>query len=131
MSEERRCSTVQRPKFLCLWQIRLPLPGIVSILHRISGAALFFLLPFLIYLLDLSLASPEDFSRFLRYWDCWPVKLLLLGLLWAYLHHFFAGLRYLMLDLQWGLALPCARRSARLVLIVSLGLTLILGVKLW
>ena len=121
----------QRPKHLALNQIRLPLPGIVSILHRVSGAGLFLLLPFLLYLLDRSLGSAETFETFSAVVDHPLVKLLLMGLLWAYLHHFCAGIRFLLLDLHKGIELEQARQSARLVLIVSLTLTVILGVWLW
>ncbi|MDR2690459.1 MAG: succinate dehydrogenase, cytochrome b556 subunit [Azoarcus sp.] len=120
-----------RPKYLNVVQIRLPLPGIVSIFHRVSGAGLFLLLPFLIWLLDLSLTSESSFVQFKAVIGHPLVKLLLLGLLWAYLHHFCAGIRFLLLDVHKGLDLPCARRSARIVLIVSLALTAIIGVKLW
>jgi succinate dehydrogenase / fumarate reductase cytochrome b subunit len=121
----------QRPKFLALNEIRLPLPGIVSILHRISGAGLFLFLPFLLFLLDRSLGSPESFATFSAIVDNFLVKLILLGLLWAYLHHFCAGIRFLLLDLHVGGDLQPARNSARLVLIVSLALTVLIGVKLW
>ena len=121
----------QRPKHLALNQIRLPLPGIVSILHRVSGAGLFLLLPFLLYLLDRSLGSAETFETFSAVVDHPLVKLLLMGLLWAYLHHFCAGIRFLMLDLHKGLELEEARKSSKIVLVVSLTLTLIIGVVLW
>ncbi|HCO78149.1 MAG TPA: succinate dehydrogenase, cytochrome b556 subunit [Rhodocyclaceae bacterium] len=120
-----------RPKFLDLREIRLPLPGIVSILHRISGGGLFLFLPFLIYLFDLSLTSPETFATYKAIVGHWFVKLILLGLLWAYLHHFCAGVRFLLLDLHKGIELEPARQSARVVLMVSLALTVILGVWLW
>ncbi len=120
-----------RPKFLALNEIRLPLPGIVSILHRISGAGLFLLLPFLLYLFDRSVGSPETFETFAAVVSNPLAKLLLLGLLWAYLHHFCAGIRFLLLDMHKGLDLVSARKSARLVLIVSLTLTVLIGVKLW
>lgn len=121
----------KRPKFLDLREIRLPLPGIVSILHRISGAGLFLFLPFLIYLFDLSLTSPETFATYKAIVGHWFVKLILLGLLWAYLHHFCAGIRFLLLDLHKGVELEPARQSARVVLMVSLALTVILGIWLW
>ena len=121
----------QRSKHLVLNQIRLPLPGIVSILHRVSGAGLFLLLPFLLYLLDRSLGSAETFETFSAVVDHPLVKLLLMGLLWAYLHHFCAGIRFLMLDLHKGLKLEEARKSSKIVLVVSLTLTLIIGVVLW
>ncbi|NMG63725.1 succinate dehydrogenase, cytochrome b556 subunit [Azoarcus indigens] len=121
----------QRPKHLAIHEIRLPLPGIVSILHRVSGAGLFLLLPFLLFLFGRSLGSPETFATFEAVVSHPLAKLVLLGLLWAYLHHFCAGIRFLLLDLHQGLDLPSARNSARIVLVVSLALTVIIGVKLW
>ncbi|MCB1909610.1 MAG: succinate dehydrogenase, cytochrome b556 subunit [Rhodocyclaceae bacterium] len=121
----------QRPKFLTLNEIRLPLPGIVSILHRVSGAGLFLMLPFLLMLFGKSLGSEESFAAYKEIVSNPLAKLLLFGLLWAYLHHFCAGIRFLLLDMHQGLELEAARKSARVVLIVSLVLTLIVGVKLW
>lgn len=120
----------RRPKYLNLVAIRLPLPGFVSILHRVSGAVLFLTLPFLLYLFSSSLGSPESFDTYKQVVANPLVKLILLGLLWAYLHHFCAGIRYLFLDLNKGVDLVPARRSAWAVLAVSLPLTLILGVIL-
>jgi len=123
--------TKTRPKHLDLTKIRLPLPGLVSILHRISGFGLFLFLPFLLYLLQSSLASTDSYVRYRAAIDNPLVMLILLGLLWAYLHHFCAGIRFLLLDVHVGTDLPAARQSSRLVLAVSLVLTLILGVFLW
>lgn len=122
--------TKRRPKYLDLAQIRLPVPGFVSILHRLSGAALFLSLPFLLYLFASSVGSPETFDSYKAVVAHPLVKLILLGLLWSYLHHFCAGIRYLFLDLDMGVDLPAARGSAWTVLAVSLPLTLILGVIL-
>lgn len=120
-----------RPVSLNLLKIRLPLPGIVSIMHRISGAFLFLLIPFLLYVLQMSLSSAEGFAT-VRSWFAAPVaKLALLIVFWAYLHHFFMGLRYLALDLDIGVHLAQARLTAKLVLVVSIGLTLLIGVWLW
>lgn len=124
-------SARSRPKHLDLTQIKLPIPGIVSIMHRISGAGLFLLLPFLLYLLHASLASPETHAVFLGVVAHPLVKLLLLGLLWAFLHHFCAGIRYLALDLHIGTDLPSARASSFAVIGASLLLTLVFGVWLW
>ena len=121
----------QRPKFLALNEIRLPLPGIVSILHRVSGVGLFLMLPFLLYLFDRSLGSPESFATYKTVVANPLAKLLLLGLLWAYMHHFCAGIRFLLLDLHKGIDLQSARKSSRIVLIVSIALTVLIGVKLW
>lgn len=120
-----------RPKHLNLFQIRLPLPGIVSILHRVSGFGLFLLLPFLLYLLQQSLQSPESHAAAAALVGHPLVKLLLLGLLWAFLHHFCAGIRYLVLDLHIGTALEAARASSYAVFGVSLALTVVLGAWLW
>ena len=121
----------KRPKHLDLTKIKLPLPGVVSILHRISGAGLFLFIPFVLFLLQTSLASPEGFAAVKQVMGGGYAKLVLLGLLWALLHHFFAGLRFLAMDLHFGLDLPQARRSSITVLVASLSLTFLLGVWLW
>lgn len=123
--------TKQRPKFLALNEIRLPLPGIVSIFHRVSGAGLFLCLPILLWLFGMSLGSPESFENYKAAVGHPLLKLLLLGLLWAYLHHFCAGIRFLLLDMHKGLDLASARFSSKVVLAVSLTLTVLIGVKLW
>jgi succinate dehydrogenase / fumarate reductase, cytochrome b subunit len=125
-------SVKKRPKNLDLMKIRLPLPGIVSILHRISGVALFLIgIPFLLWVLSCSLASQEGFDGWRGAFNRPIVKLILIGFLWAYLHHFFAGIRFLALDMHKGISLPAARATSKLVLIVSIALTLIIGAWLW
>ncbi|MCE1186319.1 succinate dehydrogenase, cytochrome b556 subunit [Zoogloea sp.] len=121
----------QRPKHLALNEIRLPLPGFVSILHRISGAGLFLMLPVLLSLLGSSLGSPESYAAYQGVVSNIFVKLLLCGLLWAFLHHFCAGIRFLLLDVHVGVDKQSAVSSARTVLIVSLTLTVLLVAKLW
>jgi len=121
----------KRPKFLALHQIRLPLPGIVSILHRVSGAGLFLMLPLLLWLFDRSLGSPVAYDAYRDVVSNPLVKIVLFGLLWAYLHHFCAGIRFLLLDVHVGVDLEPARRSSVVVLIVSIVLTLAIGVALW
>ena len=120
-----------RPKFLGLTKIRLPLPGFVSILHRISGAALFLFAGVLLYLFQESLASPESYVRFRAFADHWLAKLFLTGMLWAFLHHFFAGLRFLLLDVDIGSELRTTRAMSWGVLGISLVLTVVVGVCLW
>jgi len=123
---------VKRPVYLNLVQIRLPLPGIVSILHRISGAALFlFGIPLLLWAVQASLASADSFASLKATWAHPLVKLVLIGLIWAYLHHLCAGIRYLFLDVHTGIELKPARQSSIIVLAVSLALTVIVGVRLW
>jgi succinate dehydrogenase / fumarate reductase, cytochrome b subunit len=126
----------QRPKYLSLpailFQIRLPLPGWVSILHRISGALLVF--PFaawLLYMLDHSLASEEGFRKIQGYLALSLVKLGLLVFVWAYCHHFCAGIRYLALDLNKGIELRPARISSAAVIVVSLLLTAYFATSIW
>jgi succinate dehydrogenase / fumarate reductase cytochrome b subunit len=120
-----------RPKFLALHQIRLPLPGIVSILHRASGALLFLALPLLLWMLQGSLRSIETYTGLTDALRQPLSKLFLLVVLWAFLHHFSAGVRYLLIDMHIGVQLAQARASSRWVLAVSLVLTVLLGVKLW
>lgn len=120
-----------RPKHLALNQIKLPLPGIVSILHRISGLLLFCAIPFLLLMLQYSLRSIETHTQLLGVLAHPLVKLLLLGLLWAFLHHYFAGLRHLAIDLHYVRHLAQARSSSKVVLAVSMVLTAWIGVKLW
>ena len=122
----------RRPVYLNLVQIRLPLPGFVSILHRISGAALFvFGIPLALYGLQQSLASADAYAGLTGSFAHPLCKLVLIGLLWAYLHHFCAGIRFLLLDLDIGGELKAARQSSVVVLVVSLALTLIIGARLW
>lgn len=122
----------QRPKNLDLTSIRLPLPGKVSILHRVSGAGIFLMLPLLLWIFQASVTSPESFEAFKAVVGHPLAKLILAGLIWAYMHHFCAGIRFLLLDVHVGVELQPARQSAAVVLAVSLVLTAVLwGVLLW
>jgi succinate dehydrogenase / fumarate reductase cytochrome b subunit len=116
----------KRPKNLDLTTIQLPLPGKVSILHRVSGAGMFICFPVLLWLFSASLSSPESFATFKAVAGMLPVKVVLAGLLWAFVHHFCAGIRFLLLDLHIGIEKEEARKSAVAVLAVSIPLTLIL-----
>lgn len=111
---------------------RLPLAGLVSILHRISGAAMFLVgLPLVLYLFQQSVVSEISFERYREFVSNPFVRLVLVGLIWAYLHHLFAGLRHLLMDLDIGLEKASGRRSAATVLALSLGLTVILAAKVF
>ena len=121
----------KRPKHLALHHIKLPLPGFVSILHRVSGLILFLALPLLLLMLQYSLRSIETYTQLLSVLAHPLLKLMLLGLLWAFLHHFCAGLRYLAIDLRYISNLTQARNSSKAVMIVSLALTVLAGAKLW
>lgn len=120
-----------RPKHLDLTKIRFPVMAIVSGMHRISGAVLFLFIPLLLWLLQQSLSTPQTFEAFKSAVSAPLLKLILLGLLWAYLHHLCAGIRHLALDLDRGTELGAARASSQAVLAVSIGLTLAAGAMLW
>ncbi|WP_454764526.1 succinate dehydrogenase, cytochrome b556 subunit [Cupriavidus campinensis] len=110
---------------------RLPWAGKVSILHRVSGALMFLLLPFVLYLFEQSVTSELSFAKFSALLSNGFVKLVVLALIWGYLHHFCAGIRYLLLDVHVGISKPASGKSAVAVLIVSLLLTLVFGLKLF
>ena len=117
-----------RPRFLQLLQIRQPITAVVSITHRISGVLLFLSLTFAVVLLHLSLRSEGDFLQVQAWLAAWPVRLIGIVLLWAILHHFLAGIRFLLLDLDIGLSLKAARASAWAVLLaVGLLFLLLIG----
>jgi len=121
-----------RPVYLDLPRIRLPLPGIVSILHRVSGAVLFLAgIPLLLAAVAGSIESPETYAELKAAWTHPVAKVVLVGFVWAYVHHFCAGIRYLLLDLDKGIDLESARRSSAVVVVVSAALTLIVGIRLW
>lgn len=121
----------RRPLWFNLSPLNLPLPGLVSIFHRVSGLLLFLGLVWFLFLLDMSLSSEAGFAHFRTYVGHPMVKAAMLVLLWAYLHHFCAGIRYLFLDLDKGVGLATTRKTSYAVLAVSLALTALLGVKLW
>jgi succinate dehydrogenase / fumarate reductase cytochrome b subunit len=137
MSEAvREVPKKERPEFRNihvteLSNYRLPLAGIVSILHRISGFLMFALLPFVLYLLEQSLRSEISFAYYQGIVSHPLVKLIILALVWGYMQHFCAGVRHLFMDLHYGLDKDSARKSAASVLVVSLALTLVVALKLF
>ena len=110
---------------------RLPAPGMVSILHRVSGALMFLLLAVVIWLLQLSLASESSFMRLKDVASQWWAKLLFLALAWALLHHLLAGIRYLLLDLHVGVEKAASVKSALVVFAISLPLTLLAALRIF
>ena len=119
-------------------QYRLPLAGVVSILHRASGAMMFALLPFVVWLFDVSLSSEVSYESFtsafalgIGFVPAWLVKLVVLGLIWAYLHHFIAGVRHLWMDATHSVTKEFGRQSAVVTLVLSVLLTVVLGAKLF
>lgn len=110
---------------------RLPLAGRVSILHRVSGALLFVFLPFLLYLFERSLTSTVTFGVFKAVLANLVVKVVVLVLTWAFLLHFCAGLRYLLMDTHRAVSKEDGKRTAAIVAIVSSLLTLAFALKLF
>lgn len=121
-----------RPVYLNLIAIRLPMPALVSILHRITGALLFLVgIPLLLWFIQRSLASPDAFQAAMSPLRTPFGKLVLFGLLWAYLFHLLAGLRHLALDLHIGITLAPARSSAAALLVLSVLLAIAIAARLW
>lgn len=117
---------------------RLPAAGWVSILHRVSGALMFLLLPFIIWLFDKSVSSEISFAKFraaftvgVGMYSAWFINLVVLALIWAYLHHLIAGLRHLFMDATHSVSREFGRSSAVFTLVVSIALTGLLGAKLF
>lgn len=128
--------TKNRPQFRNIYvtqlaSYRLPLAGLISILHRISGFLMFLLLPLILFLLEKSLTSEISFEYFKGFASHWFIKLIILALSWAYLHHFCAGIRHLIMDLHFGLDKDGARKSAVGVFAVSLPLAVLIALKLF
>lgn len=135
----------QRPEFRNIHALtdlptyRLPAAGWVSILHRVSGVLMFALLPFIIWMFDTSLSSEYSFARFkaafnsgLGFFPGWFAKLVALALIWAYLHHFIAGVRHLWMDVSHAaVSKEFGGTSAMVTLVLSILLTLVLGAKLF
>ncbi len=119
-------------------QYRLPLAGVVSILHRVSGLLMFMLLPFIVWLFDVSLTSEISYERFtsafvagIGFLPGWFIKLVALALIWSYLHHFIAGVRHLWMDMTHSVTKEQGRSSAVVTLVGSVVLTVALGAKLF
>jgi succinate dehydrogenase / fumarate reductase cytochrome b subunit len=119
-------------------QYRLPPAGVVSILHRASGALMFVLLPFIIWMFDVSVTSEVSFERFTAAFSAgigfvpgWLVKIVVLALIWSYLHHFIAGVRHLWMDMTHSVSKEQGHSSAMFTLVASILLTLVLGARLF
>lgn len=127
-----RQSARRRPVYLNLLRIRQPIPALTSILHRVSGALLFFAgVPLLLWGVQRSLGSPEAYEAFRGFIAQPLAKAALVILAWAYLHHLLAGFRHLLMDALVGLDLKPARLSATIATVAALALTLIVAIRLW
>lgn len=144
MTELTSGGRVKRPEFRNINALsdlptyRLPAAGWVSILHRISGVLMFLLMPFIIWMFDTSVSSEISFAKFAAIFTVglgilpgWVMKLVVLGLIWAYLHHFIAGVRHLWMDINHAVSKEFGKSSALTTLTLSIALTLILGAKLF
>ena len=120
-----------RPKNLNLFTIRLPINAVVSILHRVSGVGLFLALPLILLALQYSVRSPKSYAILTNLLDTWFVKLVLVGLSWAFFHHFFAGIRHLLQDIHWMTSLNNARFSSRVILWLVGITTIIFAIVIW
>lgn len=119
-------------------QYRLPIAGVVSILHRASGLLMFVLLPFVVWMFDESVTSEISYARFanafvagIGWVPAWCVKLVVLALIWSFLHHLAAGLRHVWMDVTHRVSKEAGRQSAIVTLVVSLALTALLGARLF
>ena len=106
----------QRPKNLNLFTIRLPVNAVVSILHRVSGVSLFLAIPLILLAFQYSVSSSQNYLMLANLLDTWLLKVLLIGLAWAFFHHFFAGIRHLLQDIHWMTSLNNARLSSKILL---------------
>lgn len=121
----------KRPKNLNLITIRFPLPAIVSILHRVSGLALFFLLPIFLWLFSYSLLSEQNFNTIQTFLSSPWMKFIIWVLLAPLCYHFVAGIRHLLMDMHVGETLKSGRMLARFTMIASIVLIILVGVWLW
>ena len=120
-----------RPKNLNLFTIRLPINAVVSILHRVSGVGLFLSIPLILWALQALLTSEASYQQLTGWLSMWFVKLMLIGLAWAFFHHFFAGIRHLLQDIHWMTSLNNARLSSRILLWLVGVSTAIFAVVIW
>ncbi len=120
----------KRPVFLNLFQIKLPAAALLSVAHRATGVVMFLLIPFCIYLLEMSVSDETGFHQVLAMIDSLPFQILLFLMLWILLHHLLAGIRYLLIDMDLGVDRIVARKSAWLVIISGFASASLLGVLL-
>jgi len=144
MSELSPSSRAKRPEFRNINAFndlpgyRWPLASLVSGMHRASGLIMFLLMPFIVWMFDTSVSSEISFARFTNVFQNgvgflpgFIVKLVALALIWSYLHHFFAGMRHIRMDLFHTVSKEAGKKTAQITLVLSLGLTVVLGAKLF
>jgi len=118
MSEQQK-----RPKFLNLLKIRMPIGAIVSIAHRFSGVILFMLIPFLIYILEISLKTEQGFQQLVEFFNRSDVRVVLLLIIWMFAHHLVNGIRLLLLDLDIGISRSASRLNSWLMILLGILIT--------
>ena len=118
----------KRPVYLNLFKIRLPTTGIVSFAHRVSGVLLFLAIPFSVYVVDRSVASSRGYEETVQLLQQPLIQVILLLLVWALVHHFLAGIRYLFLDFDIGIDKASSNMTAWTVLLTEV---CIIGVYIW
>ncbi|MEJ2653985.1 MAG: succinate dehydrogenase, cytochrome b556 subunit [Acidihalobacter sp.] len=121
----------QRPVYLDVFKIKLPLPGVISFAHRVSGALMFLGIPFVLYLLDLSLSSPAGFAQARDIATSWWLVPAVVLITWSLCHHLLAGVRYLLMDLEIGIAKKPSFQSAAWVGVSALVLAIILLLEIY
>ncbi|OOZ37360.1 succinate dehydrogenase, cytochrome b556 subunit [Solemya velesiana gill symbiont] len=123
-------SADNRPVFLDLTKYRFPMAAIMSVGHRASGIFMVMLVPFLAYLLDLSLSSSDGFAEVQAILDHWILKPIGFVALWALIHHLLSGIRFLLIDFHIGVERDTGRKSATVVTYAAPVVTLLIGVML-
>ncbi len=111
----KMAKNIKRPIFMDLLRIRMPVVAVLSFAHRVTGVMLCLLIPFLIYLLDLSLRDAQGYAEALTILASPPVKFMAVILLWGFSHHLLAGIRFLLIDADIGVERDSARRSAWII----------------
>lgn len=122
--------TKNRPVYLDLKQFRFPIAAIMSVGHRASGVLMILAIPFLAYILDLSLAGADGFAAVKTILDSLFIKLVLFVVLWAMLHHLLAGIRFLLIDFDMGVEKEIATKSAQAVMVAAPVLAVLIGLIL-
>ena len=131
MQKNRQEKIKYRPKNLNLLTIKLPINAVVSILHRVSGIGLFLSLPLILWALQSLVHSEASYQLLIGWLNTWFVKIMLIGLAWAFFHHFFAGIRHLLQDIHWMTSLNNARLSSRILLWLVGILAVVFAIVIW
>jgi len=119
----------KRPKYLNLLKIRMPISAVTSILHRFSGLILFLTIPVLIYVLQKSLGSEAGYQQIVGYFSTPLIQVITLLIIWALLHHLLAGIRFLFIDFDIGVARSSALTTSWIVSVLAAGVSVVIALK--